>query len=96
MRWTSLKSLAGLSLSLLACNTAEVFPYKYYGLDVPDYDGELLGAEDADDLPFSMCQPTAQHKGNCVVMFTEEFKALRLERARLKEIVKDCQALANE
>lgn len=95
MRWTISKRLAVLSVSLLlpiACQTAEVFPYKYYGLGLPDYDGLLLGPDASKDLPFTLCAPDEASKGKCVVLFTDEFQAMRTERLRLKEQLKECQA----
>lgn len=79
-----------LILAFVSC--ASAFPYKWYGLSLPSYDqGSLLGEEEEDDLPMSVCEPDAEGVGQCSVMLIHEFEKLRLEYDQLKEDLQACQ-----
>lgn len=75
-------------LPLVACSS---FPYKYYGMELPSYEGTLLGPEPEDDLPFKECAPDEITKGKCVVMFIAEFELLKMELEELRARLKACE-----
>ena len=76
-------------VSLLGCAG---FTYRHYGLDLPSYDGRLLGPTEAQDKPFISCQPDAGNKGKCVVMFADEFFRMRQDYLETKRLLKECQS----
>lgn len=89
-----------LGVLLVGCAGAAKFGYKYYGLDLPDYDGKLLGPAEKDDLPFRQCQPddfvTASDvhdlsKGKCVVLFSDEFFRLKADLMDTRQKLIECQ-----
>lgn len=58
-----------------------------------------MGNKPSDDLPFTVCQPTASLAHPCVVLKASEFVAMKLDyddtKQKLKEAEKalaDCQA----
>ena len=68
--------LAGM---LSSCATelvsgVNVFPYKFYYLDVPS--SSLLGPAAVNDLPISTCQDPKVAGHNCVVMLKSDFQLL--------------------
>lgn len=83
--------------SLGAC--ANGIMYKYYGLELPDYDGTLLGPTEKQDVPFKKCEPDppdpdhpeAQVKGKCVVLFEDEWFKAKQELIDLRHKVKNCK-----
>lgn len=78
------------SIVLFACAGAG---YRYYGLDGVSYEqGRLLGPKEADDLPFSNCQPNQTTKHPCVVMFANEFFELKQDYEDTKQKLSDCQS----
>ena len=67
--------------------------FRYYGLSQVIYEhGKLLGPKPKDDLPFSKCQPNAQSKNPCVVMFAPEFFSLKKDYEDTKQKLKECEA----
>ncbi len=74
---------------LVACSAAS---FRYYGLEGVSYqEGKLLGPKPKDDLPFSMCAPTAAVRNPCVVLFATEFFALKQDYLDTKQKLKECQ-----
>lgn len=68
------------------------FSYRYYGLADVIYDhGTLLGPSEKEDLPFSKCQPNTESKHPCVVMFTKDYMAFKLDYEDTQQKLKDCQ-----
>lgn len=76
-----------LGITLVGCAS---FQYRYYGI-VPSQ-GKLLGVKPSDDKPLSMCEPDAQQRGKCVVLFTEEFERFVSDYLETKEQLKACQS----
>lgn len=75
---------------LVACGST--FPYKWYGLDLPDYsEGKLLGPKPKDDLPISRCAPDEVQKGKCVVIFVDEWDRLRNDHIELRVRLDACE-----
>ncbi len=79
-----------LAVAMASCGTT--FIYRYYGLgpDVP-FDGTLLGPKPKDDRPFRECKPDEQEQGKCVVLFTDEYERLYLDRIECAERLKGCE-----
>jgi hypothetical protein len=78
-----------LILILSACTTAE---YKWYGLELPNYDkGKLLGPGEKDDVPLKICEPDQFQKGKCIVILATEFERMVEDYSRTKLQLKDCQ-----
>lgn len=76
-------------LGLLACSGVA---FRYYGIAEVDYNqGMLLGPKPKDDIPFSRCAPTGNEAHPCVIMFTKEFFALKLDYEDTKQKLKECQ-----
>lgn len=76
-------------MMLLGCTA---FAYRYYGLaDVSYEQGTLLGPKEKDDLPFSKCEPSAQVKHPCVVMFTKDFIAFKQDYEDVKTKLQICE-----
>jgi hypothetical protein len=72
------------------------FTYRYYGLkDVVYEHGQLLGPTEKEDMPFSKCQPNSQSKHPCVVMFTKDFYALKLDYEDTKQKLQACEKRKN-
>ena len=67
------------------------FPYKHYGLDAASYEGSLSGPEPKDDLPLSVCTPTEQEQGKCMVMLREEFYRMKQEYEDMQKRLKACE-----
>lgn len=83
--------LLGVASALVLIGCAG-FSYHYYGLSEVSYDrGILLGPKPKDDMPFSQCAPTDQNRHPCVVMFTKDFWAFRLDYDDVKQKLIDCQ-----
>lgn len=83
--------LLGFAACLLLVGCAG-FAYHYYGLEGVTYtNGKLLGPKPQDDLPFSNCEPTAQDKHPCVVMFAKDFFAFKLDYEDTQQKLKECQ-----
>lgn len=80
--------VVGIQFAFLACAG---FSYRYYGLDLPRYDGMLLGEKPKDDVPFSRCEPDEMDRGKCVVMFVSEFEKMRRDMVETKERLKACE-----
>lgn len=75
-----------LCFALVACAG---FKYRYYSLDLEVWSGTLQGNEPKNDLPFSVCEPTAIDRNPCVVMLRDDFfrmkeRYLAMERQLLK------------
>lgn len=84
--------LAGFITCLISFAGCAAFSFRYYGLaDVVYEHGTLLGPKEKDDLPFSKCSPNAESKHPCVVMFTKEFMAFKLDYEDTKQKLIDCQ-----
>lgn len=86
--------IRGLTLGLLivaGCGTIP-FTYRYYGLNAKSYEGMLLGPMQPDDLPFSICTPSAESRSPCVVLKAEEFYALKLDYLQTKQDLITCQS----
>lgn len=82
--------VAGFSLGVfVSCSTG--FGYRYYGLEIPTYQGMLLGPEQKDDIPFSVCQPDGVEKGKCMVMLADEFFALKRDFKETKQRLIECE-----
>jgi hypothetical protein len=75
---------------LCAC-AATTFPYKYYALKADSYEGSLLGPKPEDDLPLSVCAPTAQDKAPCITVRRAEFLRIKSEYLDLIEQLQACQ-----
>lgn len=83
--------LMGFAGALLLAGCAG-FSYHYYGLADVEYDhGNLLGPKPKDDLPFSKCAPNGESKHPCVIMFTKDFMAFKLDYEDTKQKLSDCQ-----
>jgi hypothetical protein len=85
--------LLSIAIGLAGCATT--FPYRYYGMEMPEaaYEtGKLLGEKPKDDIPFSVCRPTDEDKGPCVVFLRAELEKLQRERVELIERLKACEA----
>lgn len=82
--------LALITFGFMACATS--FPYKWYGLQLPNYDqGKLLGEDEDDDLPIRVCKPDEQIKGKCVVVLIDEFDRLKSDHVQCRERLKACE-----
>ncbi len=66
--------LAGFAFCALLAGCAG-FSFRFYGLEGARYDnGKLLAnSGEADDLPFTRCQPSDADRHPCVVMLRPEF-----------------------
>jgi len=73
----------------VAC--ASSFPYQWYGLELPSYQGKLLGPTEDNDLPMTVCEPDNLIQGKCVLFLTDEFDRLRSDLVELKERLKACE-----
>jgi hypothetical protein len=89
-----LKFKHGLAIGvLIPLGCASVpFPYKYYELDAKDYAGQLIGAKPSDDLPLSICEPTAQDKHPCMVLKTSEVLRMKADYKILEDELRACQS----
>lgn len=68
------------------------FSYHQYGLAGVVYEhGTLLGPKEKDDLPFSRCAPNGESKHPCVVMFTTDFMAMKLDYEDTKQKLSACE-----
>lgn len=81
--------------SLFACASA-AFPYKYYGLDLAG--GRLLGPNDKDDLPLTLCDvadedDTGRGKplSKCWVVFPDELRRMKTDYIETIERLKECE-----
>lgn len=88
----SMKSfILGLSIGLVTMACAGiVFPYKFYHISGNNYAGTLLGATQADDVPFSQCRPV-NGKQQCVVVFYPELNRVIVDYKQCKSDLIDCQ-----
>lgn len=77
--------------ALIACSTG-FFPYKYYGLQLPDPGpgGALLGPKPEDDLPITECVSGATSYP-CVVMKQEVFFEMKRKFIEIDALLKACQ-----
>lgn len=83
--------LLGLASAFILAGCAG-FSIHYYGLQGVNYnDGVLLGPKPKDDLPFSKCAPIGNEAQPCIVMFSQEFFALKQDYLDTKQKLKDCQ-----
>lgn len=83
--------LLGFSSAVLLMGCAG-FSYHYYGIADVIYDhGKLLGPTPNEDLPFSKCAPNGESLNPCVVMFTKDFMAFKLDYDDTKQKLIDCQ-----
>lgn len=62
------------------------FQYKYYGMELAQYQGKLKGPTPAEDADFEKCA-----KNNCVVMFRDAFYALKQDYLDDKQKLIGCQ-----
>lgn len=85
--------LVGFVIGFLVVSCAGLsFGYKFYGLQVAHYDdGTLLGPKAADNLPFTVCEPTAADKAPCIVMLSAEFNRLKADYMDTKQKLNECQ-----
>jgi hypothetical protein len=82
----------GVVLGILLVGCAGLaFPYRHYGMDLPEYEGTLLGPSPKFDLPFSLCKPDDVVKGKCVIMFAEEFYKLKTEYKDMARRLRACR-----
>jgi hypothetical protein len=77
-----------LGLSLAACAGVS-FPYKYYGIDLPE--NKFRGPTEQDDEDISRCLPTATDKSPCTGMFTEIFLEMKKDYIETKNQLITCQ-----
>ena len=78
------------TIALIAMSScASAFPYKWYGIDVDNQ--KLLGSEPKNDLPLTVCRPDVPSRGECVVMFTDEFDRLASDYADKAARLKKCE-----
>lgn len=86
--------LVGLVLGFLIAGCAgATFAYKYYGIDSVRYDqGKLLGPKPENDIPFNACEPSAQSKHPCVIMFASEFFKLKQDYMDTQDKLNQCQS----
>lgn len=83
--------LLGFLSALLLASCAGA-GFKYYGIkDVIFEHGTLLGPTEKEDLPFSKCEPNAESKFPCIVMFAKEFFAMKQDYEDVKQKLKECQ-----
>jgi hypothetical protein len=76
-------------LLLVACAGMKV---KYYTFSQVDYNqGMLLGPKESDDIPFSKCAPVGNDANPCILMFREDFIALKQDYLDTKQKLKECQ-----
>lgn len=80
----------GLLLGIVLIGCAG-FSYRYYGLDLPSYDGTLLGPEPKDDIDFKRCMPDDFDKNKCVVMLHEDAMRLKQDYLDTKDKLKACE-----
>lgn len=80
-----------LALLFAGCVAAATFPYRYYGMDLPSYDGTLLGPEPKFDKPMAECSPVPGDKGRCTTMFTADFLSMKKEFLRMQIDLQKCQ-----
>lgn len=78
-----------LGITLVGCSA---WSYRYYGLDLPSYEGKLLGPKPEQDKPFSVCKPDDVMKGKCVVMIQDEFFRMKQDYEETKKMLKQCQS----
>lgn len=82
------------TLCLLGCSS---FAYKYYGVQWAERsdDVRLLSADPKDDKPFTICKPSEDDLGKCVVVPASEWFKLQRDfqtmRARIRELERSCQ-----
>lgn len=82
----------GFLFGLLLLVSCAAFPYRYYGIQVENWEkGKLLGEEEKDDLPLKVCKPDEASQGKCVVMMVDEFHRLRDKYIELEERLKGCE-----
>lgn len=92
MRPRHLSFCLGFLSCFLLISCAGLFTYKYYGMQLADYrEGKLLGPNPKDDLPISVCQPTEQDKGPCVVMLREAFFSMKKDFEQTKNNLIKCE-----
>jgi hypothetical protein len=80
-----------LCLTLLACASTPIFPYKFFHLSGNTFVGNLLGEDPKDDIPFSRCAPV-NGKQQCVVVFYTELNALITDFKQTKSDLISCQS----
>ncbi len=74
-------------IPILFLNACSTHNYHYYGMEGMDYSkGKMLGPTEADDLPFSACEPSEEDRFVCILMFSKEFFDMkeRLEACELE------------
>lgn len=79
-----------LGLSLAACGSIPVFPYKYYNLSGNRFEGTLLGQKPGDDIPFSKCEPVNGTQ-QCAVVLYPALNALVIDYKQCKSDLISCQ-----
>lgn len=88
-------ALIGMAMGFMVAACASDFPYRHFGLGpnaAGEIQGTLLGKKPADDRDLRECAPTEHDKGVCVVLFTDEFEKMRIERIELLERLKACES----
>ena len=77
-------------LTMTACSS---FAYKYYGIQWAERTDEvkLLGTEPKFDRPFTICKPSDDEAGKCVVMPTSELFKMMRDMSELKERNRDLE-----
>jgi hypothetical protein len=85
-RFVMVVALSGISL-LFAC--AASFNYKYYSYDKAN--GVLLGAEEEDDLPDTICDPRGPDVINCIVYRLDEHKKLKSDYLKALTELQRCR-----
>lgn len=78
-------------ISLFACASIPVFPFKFYNYSKTTFNGTLLGPTQQDDVPFSRCVPVNGTQ-QCIAMFYSEFKALVIDYKNTKQQLENCQS----
>jgi hypothetical protein len=89
------KLIAGFLMGVVtvsACASLPVFPFKYYSLDAENYTGTLKGPDASQDVDFKRCLPNSQDAAPCMVMFTASFLKMRDEYLEMKVDLKACEA----
>lgn len=83
-------------LWLLGLTSCASFGYKHYQMELPNYEGMLIGKEESEDIPFERCKPIKStnpdqpDERQCIIMFISEFELMRMELEDLRS-KKSCE-----
>lgn len=75
------------ALAFVSCGAD--FPYRWYGIDPQA--GLIIGPSSKEDEPITVCQPSGEEKGKCIVMKVGEFERLMEDYLEKTERLKECE-----